>query len=177
MAGRFVLLRPILPEDHRALYAISTEDETNFRWRYRGALPPFEVFMAGLHSEVMAQFVVCPKDDPRQILGLVVAYHADLNSGTCYLGTVMRSEALRGMGFEASCLFIRYLFRTWALRKIYMEVVEYNMYLIASGEGRLYHVEGRMKERFYYAGTFWDNLLLTVEKNSAEEYIERLLPK
>ncbi len=175
MRGRLCQLRPIIPEDHRILYSIAIADQVNFRWRYRGAVPPFEAFIAGLHADVLSQFVVCGLGDPRPA-GLVVTYTADMNNGTTFLGAVMTPETIgSSIGIEATCLFVRHIFETWNIRRIYMEVVEYNMPFFQSGEGSLFTIEGCQKERYYFADKFWDNFLLTIEKEQVRDFLDRIL--
>ncbi len=53
LSGRTIRLRPILPEDHRALYALATREETAFRWRFMGRVPGFNDFVSRLEDQVL----------------------------------------------------------------------------------------------------------------------------
>ena len=60
-------------------------------------------------------------------MGHVVAYGADLNAGVVYVGGVMEPAAVgTGFAIEAFEVFLDYLFATYSIRKIYLEVPEFN---------------------------------------------------
>nr|MDT0665497.1 hypothetical protein [Micromonospora sp. DSM 115978] len=52
----------------------------------------------------------------------------------------------------------------WNYRKIYMECPEYNYGQLASGAGRWFEVEGRLKDFNYYDGQYWDEYLLAISR-------------
>ncbi|WP_322778654.1 GNAT family N-acetyltransferase [Frankia sp. Cas4] len=159
--GRFAL-RPVTPEYLPFLYELAISEEVGFRWRFRGAVPNQETFQAGLWQGVLAQFVVVLPATGEPI-GLVVAYNADTTRGIAYLAAVFTPDyLLTGLPASAVELFVRYLFQVWNLRKLYMEVPEFNYELIASGEGRRFDVEGRLRDFNYYDGRFWDEYLLAL---------------
>ncbi|WP_322756369.1 phosphopantetheine-binding protein [Frankia sp. Cas3] len=159
--GRFAL-RPVTPEYLPFLYELAISEEIGFRWRFRGAVPNQETFQAGLWQGVLAQFVVVLPATGEPI-GLVVAYNADTTRGIAYLAAVFTPDyLLTGLPASAVELFVRYLFQVWNLRKLYMEVPEFNYELIASGEGRRFDIEGRLRDFNYYDGRFWDEYLLAL---------------
>ncbi len=174
MAGGRVWLRPIMPMDHQRLYMLQTSEETGFRWRYGGVVPPFEVFVREIHSGVHAQFVVSTlrKAD---VLGLVVAYQANPRSGTVYAGVVMAPELVgSGIGIEAVGLFINYLFSTWSFRKVYFEALEFTYETIADAVPDLIEVEGVLKEHHFYQGRYFDQYILSISREKFTRYYEDL---
>ncbi len=155
LATRRVRLRPPSPVDLPALYAIATSDEVFWRWRYGGAIPTYEVFCSSFVAGVLTQFTVCTPSD-NEILGLVVAYNADIANSTGYVAVMMHPNVLRtGIGIEAMYLFLIYLFKTWDFHKLYFEVLEYNVGHFASGIGRYFHEEGCYRDHHYYDGKRW----------------------
>jgi len=40
---------------------------------------------------------------------------------------------------------------------------------VSSGEGRLFHVEGVLREHSYYAGRYWDEYLCAVYSDDVRE--------
>lgn len=168
MSGRFVRLRPITPADHAPLYGIAISEEVNLRWRFRGIVPSFEAFVAAFRpADVTAQFAVTTRrsDDAQ---GLVVAYNTDPRDTHTYVGTFV-SPKLAGTGLrvEATSLFATYLFMTWPFRKVYFEVVEYNLSSFRRALTDLFRVEGRLEDHLYYGGRFWDMYLLALYRDDA----------
>ena len=67
-----------------------------------------------------------------------------------------------GMGALAVAMFARYLFHTFPLVKLYLEVPGYNWDQVSSGEDRLFKVEGVLRDHEYYAGRAWDKYLCAI---------------
>ncbi|MCU1371675.1 MAG: hypothetical protein JWO77_2869 [Ilumatobacteraceae bacterium] len=156
-----VLLRPIDPSDHWPLYQAAIRPESAFRWRYRGATPSFERFIAGLHDGVLVQHVVQAVDGPP--VGLVVCYQASMESRTAFFGFIRTTETSQdGMMFEGLMLFLRFLFDTWDFRKLYAEVPAYNFDGILSEQTRGIEVEGILRGHLFHAGTWWDQYLIAL---------------
>ncbi len=159
-----IALLPLTADLLPWVYKLATAPATGFRWRFRGAVPSYDHFVAGLWQGTLAQFVVAARDSG-QPAGLVVSYQADMTQGTVYMGAVFAQELHgSGIGIAATAIFMRYLFDVWPLRKIYLEVPDFNYYRFASGEGRLFVREGRLKEHHYYAGRYWDQHILAVRR-------------
>jgi RimJ/RimL family protein N-acetyltransferase len=155
-------LTPVEPDDVRFLYTLATHPDTCYRWRYRGAPPPIERFMGDLWSQVLIQFVARRNDDGEPV-GHVVAYGADLGQGYAYLGAVFRPPySGTGLAAQGTAMFVKYLFHTFALRKLYIEVPGFNWPQMRSGEGRLFDVEGIMRDHEHYAGQYWDRYLCAI---------------
>jgi RimJ/RimL family protein N-acetyltransferase len=175
LVGRSTRLRPITPNDYEALYALAISDQVNYRWRFRGGIPNFEVFVQTLHADVLAQFVITRLTDPSP-LGLTVTYTADMHNGTTFMAAVTDPALHRtGMGIEAMALFVRYILTTWNFRKIYLEVIEYNLPQFASVLERGATVEGTLKAHAYYDGGFWDQWILALYREPGLALAERIL--
>lgn len=162
LRGRRSYLTPVVPEMHRWLYELAISEAVGFRWRFRGTIPPFEVFVRELWNGVLTQFVsVSARDGSPQ--GLVVAYNQDFVQGFAYVGAVFSPSVTgTGVAIEAVGLFTEYLFGTWPFRKLYLEMPEFNYSQIASGAGSYFEVEGRLRNNDFYAGRYWDKLILAV---------------
>jgi RimJ/RimL family protein N-acetyltransferase len=164
LTGHLARLRPLLPSDHQALYTIAIEDETSMRWRFRGIVPHFDQFVQSLyHKDLLAQLVVSGIARTEAV-GFVAAYGADPRSGFAYVATMMTQRLARqGIGAEATTIFMNYLFQNWPFRKLYMEVVEYNLSQFSS-VARLAREEGRLTQHVYFDGRHWDNIILAVHR-------------
>jgi RimJ/RimL family protein N-acetyltransferase/aryl carrier-like protein len=165
LANTVFRLTPVQPGDVPFLFALSVEPETGFRWRYRGAPPSVERFAAELWAQVLVHYVVrgTATNEP---VGYVVAYQADLSRGHAYLGAVFAAaHAGTGLTARATALFVRYLFHTFPLRKVYLEVPGWNWPQIASAAGTRFHVEGVLREHDYYAGRLWDKYVCAIYRD------------
>ncbi len=149
-------LAPLMPEDLGFLYALAVQPETGFRWRYRGSVPPIERFKAELWNQVLIQFVVRRIEDDLPV-GHVVAYGDELSLRHTYIGAVFDPGCTgSGLAAQSVSLFARHLFRTFPLNKIYLEIPGINWPQLQSGQGRLFRVEGVLRDHDYYAGRLWD---------------------
>lgn len=156
LQGEAFRLTPPRPDDIGFLYALAVDPDTGFRWRYRGSVPSFERFTADFWTGVVVQLVARRVQDDRPV-GHVVAYGADMSMGHTYLGAVFQPDCTgSGLAAQAVAVFVRYLFKTFPLRKIYMEVPGFNWDQMASGEGTLFQVEGVLRAHDYYDGRYWD---------------------
>jgi RimJ/RimL family protein N-acetyltransferase/aryl carrier-like protein len=158
-------LDPISPGDLDFLYALTTQPETCFRWRYRGAPPSYERFSNDLWKQVLVQYVARPgaSDQP---IGHVMAYGADPAMHYVHIGAVFIAPyAGSGMAARVVVMFLRYLFHTFPLHKVYLEVPGYNWHQIHSGRERLFRIEGILRDHDYYAGRRWDQYLCAVYRD------------
>ncbi|WP_157472671.1 phosphopantetheine-binding protein [Frankia sp. EAN1pec] len=166
MRNEYFSMRPVTPETIPFLYHLAASEEIGFRWRYRGAVPSPEVFKAGLWQGIFAQFVVFNEVNSQPV-GLVQLYNADPSRGTGYVGAVFIQGLMHtGLPIEAFDMFLRYVFRVWTFRKLYMEIPAYNYDLIKSGRGKYFEVEGCLKDYTYYDGRYWDEYILSLDRDS-----------
>ena len=166
LVGRRVALRPLFQSDYDFLYRIAGDPTNEFRWRYRGITPSPEEFARGLWAHVHTQFIIVRRADSERV-GLATAYEENLRDGWTNLA-VLTSPRFIGTGaaIEGCMLFIDYLFFHFPLRKIYMDVPEFNLESISSGLGKFLTVEGRRAAHIFHAETYWDLLTLTVTRES-----------
>ena len=66
---------------------MSVVDTLGFRWRFRGNVPPFPIFEQSLHANVFLQLALVPNEDPTRLAGLLVAYNANMQDQTAYIGS------------------------------------------------------------------------------------------
>lgn len=177
LVGRRITLLPTVPDHYPFLYELATSQEIGFRWRYGGQIPQYEVFVQQMWTGVLAQFLIT-KTESGQALGLTVAYNADLRNGHAYIAAVMdQNEAFPGSGVEASALFLNYVFATWNFRKLYAEVLEFNLPQFSSGLGNAFKEEGVLRAHQYYGGRFWDMHLVAYYRETWEVEGSRLLER
>lgn len=162
------------PGDYDRLYDLATCEQNGYRWRFRGTTPSPEAFVHSLWNQVLAQFAVTAHAAPAVPVGLVVANRADFRSQHCYLAAVLEPGAApTGWGMEVLGLFISYLFESFNLRKIYFESLSFNLSQFASGIGRFFVEEGRLRGHDFYGGRWWDLHVMAIYR---EQWIERGAP-
>jgi len=71
-----------------------------------------------------------------------------------------------GLMAEATRLFVSYIFGEFDLRKLYAESLEPNYEQFAHGAGRLFEVEGRLRDHEYVGGRYVDALLLAAHRDT-----------
>ncbi|MCK9897943.1 GNAT family N-acetyltransferase [Frankia sp. AgB32] len=159
--GRF-MLAPIQDQDLPFLYDLATSSAVGFRWRYRGGIPTFESFQQDLAVPVISQFTVWSRENNERV-GHVTCHEVDLANCHGYIAAMFTPALMgRGLAINAVRLFLQNIFQRFNLRKVYMEMLEFNYDQVASGAGTFFHVEGRLRRHEYYNGRFWDKYVLAV---------------
>lgn len=175
LAGSRICLAPVRPDDHQFLHWLANAEQIAYRWRYRSATPPFEVFVQHLNADVLAQFVVRDRQTNDR-LGHVVAYAADLRNRTTFVANTVTPDVIgRQVGGEAQNVFLDFLFAAWDFRKIYVELPEFTFDRFESiVQDGGFEVEGRLRAHTYYKGRYWDQIILAVTNESWERRALRL---
>jgi RimJ/RimL family protein N-acetyltransferase len=165
LEGRWTALHPIGRDHLGFLYNLAIDPTISYRWRLRGGVPSAEVFEKQLWQSVLSQFVLITRKT-RRPLGHVVAFNVNLNAGHVSAGIVTTKRAAgSAFAIEGMGVFLRYLFATYSLRKVYFELPEYNLPQFGSALRRFAKQEGRLEEYDYYDGRYWDSLILSVDRS------------
>ena len=159
-----LVLRPVTAADEPYLFRLLTTGEQLVRYRLRGMTPSPEAFHQFIWDRVVAQFVAITHQG--QPVGLVSCFDPDFRNRYAYVAAVA-DPAVQGNGLmaEATHLFVRYLFGEFDLRKLYAESLEPNYEQFAHGAGKLFEVEGRLRDHEYLGGRYVDALLLAAHRD------------
>jgi RimJ/RimL family protein N-acetyltransferase/acyl carrier protein len=159
-----IVLRPVTGADEPYLYRLLTSGDQLVRYRLRGMTPSPESFHQFVWDRVVAQFVAVTRQG--QPVGVVSCFDPDFRNRYAYVAAVA-DPAMQGNGLmaEATRLFVTYLFGEFDLRKLYAESLEPNYEQFAHGAGRLFEVEGRLREHEYLGGRYVDALLLAAHRD------------
>jgi RimJ/RimL family protein N-acetyltransferase len=172
LEGHKVYLRPVTEADYGFLFALSTDEATGFRWRFRGETPSPDGFTHAIWHNTIAQFVVCSgaTDEP---VGHVVAFNANMRHRYAHIAMVVRPDRVgRSWALEGAQLFIDYLFANWEFRKLYAEVVDFNLTQFGSiATMPAFLVEGRLTEHEYYRGRYWDLVVIALRRQDWEDFM------
>lgn len=176
--GRAVHLVALSDQYLPLLWQWDTAPSNLVSGRLRGHVPPPGAYRTLVWEGSLCQFVVAANGG-EQPLGVVNAYRADLRSGHCSVSLYHAPEALTpgrpSPALEGAELFITYLFEVFGLRKVYVEVAEFNRRPMASFlEAHCVH-EGTMRDHELAAGRHWDVELHAIERSSWQARRDRLV--
>lgn len=165
LRGRRSELRPIEERHYPWLFQLLCTGDSLSTFRYRGQVPPPELFPEQLHRDVLTQMVICGNSG--QPVGLVQCYQADLRNRNARLALALSEDASgAGWPYEAVMLFINFVFQNWPLRRLYIEGPEPNLTPLRSTLDRLFVEEGRLRQAEYFLGRWVDRLIWTMTVES-----------
>lgn len=112
--------------------------------------------------------------DNGKFLGIAYSYEFHPLEGHTRMTIAVKEEYIStGIGCLSATRFLEYLFKNYALRKVYMNVYDYNNNSIKSLESLGLREEARLKEYHYYNNNYYDMVIFSI---SRQEY-ELLLSK
>jgi len=160
-----IVLRPVTGADEPYLYRLLTSGDHLVRYRLRGMTPSPESFHQFVWDRVVAQFVAVTRQG--QPVGIVSCFDPDFRNRYAYVAAVA-DPSVQGNGLmaEATRLFVSYVFGEFDLRKLYAESLEPNYEQFAHGAGRLFEVEGRLRDHEFMGGRYVDALLLAAHRDT-----------
>jgi hypothetical protein len=169
LEGRHVYLRALAPEDYANLQLAEMSSDLAVRWRLRGTTPGPDQWMQSAWRNVLAQYLVISRSDELRI-GVVSLYNVSFQDGFGYLAATRFDMKRPSPGLMLGlAIFLQYVFTCWDLRKLYMELPEYNFPQFASGVGKLFEVEGRKRDHYWFAGEYWDQIELALYRDRWQE--------
>lgn len=175
LRGKRTSLRTVAAPDYDFLYWLNSQPEMLIRWRYRGATPNPDAFVALLWKDVLAQFII-ESTSSSQAVGLVSAYNPDLKNGTIYTSLQVGQQPFNEpFAVEGYLLLLEYLFMNWPIRKVYAEALAFNIPQFGSALGRFFTEEGRLVSHEYFDGGFHDLVILALYRDQVEDPLRRLL--
>jgi acyl carrier protein len=108
-------------------------------------------------------------------IGRVVIYQPNFQDRYAYFAALRFEPSDRSpVMMLGISLFLRYVFTYWDFDKLYMEVPEYNLPQFASGLGRFFEIEGRLRGHFRVGGRSWDQLILALYRDTVAREGARL---
>ena len=170
--GRDVYLRAVLPSDLEFIQRMEVGGHLANRWRFRGATPNPQEWARVFWKDVLAQYLVIGRKR-EQPIGLAYAYKPNFQDGHAYIAAARFAPEPTPLMLSGLGLLIEHVFTCWNFRKLYFETTEYNYPQFASGAGRFFELEGRLREYRFYGGRYWDELIFAITR---ETWIEKGKP-
>jgi len=125
-------------------------------------------------NSVLAQFVVTRTSD-RRALGVVMAYRPSFQDGHAQFAVVSLEKRRSPVLVLGCAIFLEYVFTCWNFHKLYMELPEWNLSQFASGLGKYFQIEGRLRNHLFYDGQHWDEIIMGLYRSTWRENGKRLL--
>jgi hypothetical protein len=187
LSGKHVALRPLQAEDYPALSRWETQ--LGARWRLRGMTPSPEEWLRRLWHGVLVQFVVLNNEAnvvgnsivdglsrTERKVGLVSVYEPDFTNGHAKLASARFEPEAKGphMMFGVG-LTMHYVFTNWNLRKLYLEIPEFNLGQFDDGWREFFEPEGTRREHRFYDGRYWDEHTFAIYRERFYELAGGLL--
>lgn len=168
LEGRWVRLRTVRPDDAAWIYDFSTLPELGFRWRnLPGTTDPGQ-FAQHLSSGVQFQLLV-EERTRRERAGLALCYNADFTNRTAYIAAAFHPRLQRrGWPLEAVDILVRYCFAAYDFRKLYAEVIDFNLESFRSAIGQHAHEEGVLRDHWWVGGAYRDVALLSLYREDCQ---------
>jgi hypothetical protein len=174
LRARHVFLKPIAPSDYPFLQMLETAGDPAPRWRHRGGTPSPDQWAQGLWAGVLVQFLVVGVESSTPI-GRVVIYRPNFQDRHAYFAALRFQPRQRSpLMILGISLFLRYVFSYWDFEKLYMEVPEYSLPQFASGLGRFFEIEGRLRGHLQAGDRSWDQLIVALHRDAAALHGARL---
>jgi RimJ/RimL family protein N-acetyltransferase len=158
-----------MPSDYEFIQRVEFGGDSANRWRFRGGTPDPQTWLRVFWQDVLVQYLIVSRRRD-ELIGLVFANRPNFQDGYVYIGALRFVEQATPLMLFGVMLFIDHVFTCWAFRKIYFESTEYNYEQFASGEGRLFEVEGRLRDHRFYGGRYWDELILATTRERWNEH-------
>jgi acyl carrier protein/RimJ/RimL family protein N-acetyltransferase len=172
--GPNVQLVPVTERDTDWLFQLCATGEHLVRFRMRAMTPSPELFRRFLWEQVVAQFIVATHDG--RPVGLVTCFEPNFRNRYAYLAAVADPQYEdSGLVLEGLTMLISYVFAQFDLRKLYAESLERDFERYASGGGRVFDIEGRLRDHEYVDGSYQDYIVSAVWRSTWREHHQRIL--
>ncbi len=175
LGGRHTSLRLVDPSDYGFLSDISRRGDRLVKYRGRGVTHRPEQFVEYLWNDVLCQFVVHRKSDAAP-LGLISCYRPDFTAGHAHFSIVMADPSpMAGWQLEGLVLFLNYVFEVFPLRKLYVEISEFNEHQLSHVLANYLDTEIILVEHEYLLGRWWDLRFASLSRTRFDEASRVLL--
>ena len=165
LVGRDVYLRAVTPADYPFLQQVEMSSSIANRWRFRGkTMSPAEWAQAFWRDNLVQHMIIERKRD--EAVGLAFAYRPNFQDGHTYIAALRFTPHPTPLMLFGLALFLDHVFTCWNFRKVYLETPEYNYADFASGVGRWFDVEARLRDHLFYGGRYWDELVLAMTRET-----------
>jgi RimJ/RimL family protein N-acetyltransferase len=174
---RGVSLRLVVEDDLPFLFRLFADPSRCHLWmcgrRVYDERGFHEAWSAWTTDMIAAKFIVTSADRP---IGLVFDYDRKLEDGYTKVTSLLEEGSTgHGGGVIATALLVGWLFQTLPLRKLYMEVYDYNSAVARMLRKAGFTEEAVLKEVRFRDGAYWDLHVFALGRAAWPEVRDRLL--
>ena len=171
---RHLSLSPLSNDDIPEAYALAMDGTNWIRWILRGSTNSISDYAARLFSpNILSQMVARTRSDGT-LVAHVLAYEGTKSHVKVAIVSSASDRRL-GMPGEAFGCFIDFLFMNFPIRKVYVEMLEPE-WERQHHLGRLFGVEGALREHEYYGGRWVDLIIASSFREQFYSAIGNLRP-
>lgn len=146
-------------------YLFSTKILCNTKQRYE------EWFIGQLRNHFHDFFIV---ELNNQQIGYVHNYDFSIKDGRCKIVVFIAAKyRTTGIGGVVAIDFMKYLFDSYPLRKVYLDIYDYNKQSLESNLRAGFKEEGQLKEYRFYNGKLFSVHVLSIDRNSFDIKLRR----
>lgn len=167
-----------IPEDIHTIYSFMNADDQylySTKLHFQSEME-FEKWLISRLANDFHDFYVIRSDSDGKPLGYVHNYDFSLVDGhyklVVYICPNYRST---GIGGIAAVKFMKKLFSTYPLQKVYSTIYEYNKESLKSNLAAGFIKEGVLKDYRYYNGTWHDIYYLSITRSQFDRTLGRLV--
>ena len=172
---RGVTLRPVVQADLPIVLGLFGDVDRAHLWGHRRVCDEeqlFETWRFWSKERMGDKFMVLRQGRP---IGLVFDYERTLEDGhTKIAAMLLEDESGRGAGVIAMALFGQWLLQNLPLRKLYLEVFEFNRPVIRMLEKLEVRKEMQRAEHRYWNGRHWDQYGFAFYREDLPKLLQRL---
>lgn len=159
LRGTNIALRTITRDDYEFIFRVRTNTEDLFLWSHPRKLRSFPDFVIDLEDSLRSYidtFLIIADPSGQDQMGFVYSYETSPVDGYTFLAIYL-APSFRGSGFwkDALGIFLEYLFNYLNIRKVYMDIFEFNRISIGLAEAYGLKEEGKFPSHRWYGDQYW----------------------
>ncbi|MBI4993546.1 GNAT family N-acetyltransferase [Candidatus Wolfebacteria bacterium] len=175
---RHIILRPMEEKDLSILHQWRNDGDFIQYCSVRRYPVEYEEFINELQKDFKndrhRQFIIELQKE-RKVIGTTYSYNFNSIDGYAFITIYLEERyRYRGYGAEAVALFLRFLFESYPLYKIYMEVYDYNQHALSILQNASFEEEGRFKEHRFFREERYDLIRFAFFQKSLTKVFEFL---
>lgn len=177
--SRRARLRTVMTSDVEMLYRVELSEELGVRWRFRGSTPSPSDYSQTPWTNALATFLI-EKRSERTPVGVVAIYNANMASQRASLSLAAFPGYERTPSvIDGALMMINYAFTVWPLRKLYADVLGFNLDQLSSITRHLFTEEARLSDWEFFDDQWWDIVYFSLAREDwlarRDHFLGRLL--
>src|SRR4029079_2687478 len=123
---------------------------------------------------LLLALIVESSETPGQLIMLATAYDADLRNGHSKVALARAPGAPSARVAEGGALFLSYCFSVFPLRKVYLEVPEFNLAHLRILTRPPFEHEARFSDHDFFDNRYWDRNWYSLSRGAWDAHLTGL---